>query len=1521
LYAATAAAANAQAARVLMEANLTSDKAQTAVTTAQAQVEQTAKVVQELEAKLNTVKATAAVSESAEFVQNAEAVTKSLESELSKAKAASVTAAADLKLADTAAATAKATAEASRAHADSTLYAATAAAANAQAARVLMEANLTSDKAQTAVTTAQAQVEQAAKVVQELEAKLNTVKATAETQGAAGTPETSVALKNLEAELAKANAALTTAAENVALADIAAATANATAEAAKAHADSTLYAATAAAANSEAARTFMEAKLTSDNAQDVLTTAQNELFKANEVVQKLEAELNTVKNQVSGTLGGAGTPETAAALKNLEAELATAKAALTTAAENVALADIAAAATKATAELAKLKADATGLTIQIVVFDRIKQLLEAEINKSHSDIYINALTNQIKNIDAEVARITAELVTNKAQAAVMPPTAVKDLSALKQKLEAELTKKQALQTNKQKITVSSSSVDASDLFSRKPKLGPDGKPIKNDESHLTSGSQWTIDLPLRSALGIGNLGRNRGPVATAVQREIIGKAVSQSAAPGFNKETKETLELLRRAKKQRKAIAKALKPAIGLVEVADEISDYLDIFTTFMADSFFYEVFPDITTLLNPETLEQVRNASVKLQIDRMTQYNTDNKTKNINSDAPASLKDPNKLFPLISGPLDAVDMDIPQANQDPYWNQVRITTEIDAVKLRLLRDTSTSHYTKMLTKLGGADVYTYINSDSTDSLVNYVFMLDTVDKDQLMREAYANVCAFHGGVVYEDMYPSSDLYWQGRPRFQCGYKNKIACNNRADIFAKGVSRGGNYGEWYSFAEVDQAISNLSTTTLTSPITACSNTASTYQGACSFSSINLGTGFLPTSGRLAIAAGGSGFTLNATCNVRTVGNTSGKIQVQVNGSGSISSIVSVTQGSGYTSVPNLDFSECGAGTGASISGLGIKTSATGICLISSMSPRIMCEDNQGIWDTANRRCKFTEEYCRSIGTCYTDDSYCALPPETMESLSYVFGNATPREWIRINGCKANSQNIIESLLLFTPLALFTRTGQTFYSDMVNNHKNWGEGLKHTLSDPMAATMLAQMAMFTRVGDIVVSAGLRAGVRATAGEVAAQAVPRLILAEKYALFGSRAGVMAGARVSGNAILFVLFMIATGIEIGVSFAKANLAKNRQIPDPKDLAVYASNYTVGGWKDGDPQQGGKFLGFAEGWVTKPIPMHPTTAGTWPPPAGSSVTLPGRCMTFNQCNLGALSGKEDFYTDRAGVTDSVKFRLGNVRQGIETFLGAHESVGKQTCHGQNKIWAGGSSLDDVKWCMDPFPGDIYTDTQNIGPLAPVTSEFVTSNTWTDGSDFYTAQYPMTAVAAMITDPDYRVKSDYWYYQLSYDKNNMIGMNGQLSKTLTITNAGTGYTSGPCNLTIGAPPQGGSRATGTAIINNNGTVGSVSLTYPGYGYTSAPSVSLQGCGGGTGANITASVSEHAGYPKNLWNTSLLQVYFTDSTINSMRMHYCTNSLKDFVDGSSVDPKCWGYLNVLVNSYKFTPMTSAGRKF
>ncbi|WP_442074967.1 phage tail tube protein [Pseudomonas putida] len=87
----------------------------------------------------------------------------------------------------------------------------------------------------------------------------------------------------------------------------------------------------------------------------------------------------------------------------------------------------------------------------------------------------------------------------------------------------------------------------------------------------------------------------------------------------------------------------------------------------------------------------------------------------------------------------------------------------------------------------------------------------------------------------------------------------------------------------------------------------------------------------------------------------------------------------------------------------------------------------------------------------------------------------------------------------------------------------------------------------------------------------------------------------------------------------------------------------------------------------------------------------------------------------------------------------------------------------------------------------------------------------------------------------------------------------ITVTNAGSGYTSAP---TVNITGGGGTGATATAVVDAGEVVG-INITNPGSGYTSAPNIAFTG-GAGTGAAGAAEVSQESDFvlpPSRTWFT------------------------------------------------------------
>ena len=182
--------------------------------------------------------------------------------------------------------------------------------------------------------------------------------------------------------------------------------------------------------------------------------------------------------------------------------------------------------------------------------------------------------------------------------------------------------------------------------------------------------------------------------------------------------------------------------------------------------------------------------------------------------------------------------------------------------------------------------------------------------------------------------------------------------------------------------------------------------------------------------------------------------------------------------------------------------------------------------------------------------------------------------------------------------------------------------------------------------------------------------------------------------------------------------------------------------------------------------------------------------------------------------------------------------------------------IRAGSSGINNQIWCIPPFP--VTTDTtylfnSAIGQAANITSTTLTNNTWTDGTD---QSYPMYPTEAAWHGGDSSESGNRWYYQVVYDKDKL---------------AGAGVTTRDDSV---SPP-------------------------------------VSPCDPSTNSNCHTVFT----LPTLLWNTATLQQHFPDSTIMSMRKYFCGKQLTTDVTGKSIDPKCWGYLSIMYNGWKFIPMS------
>jgi hypothetical protein len=125
----------------------------------------------------------------------------------------------------------------------------------------------------------------------------------------------------------------------------------------------------------------------------------------------------------------------------------------------------------------------------------------------------------------------------------------------------------------------------------------------------------------------------------------------------------------------------------------------------------------------------------------------------------------------------------------------------------------------------------------------------------------------------------------------------------------------------------------------------------------------------------------------------------------------------------------------------------------------------------------------------------------------------------------------------------------------------------------------------------------------------------------------------------------------------------------------------------------------------------------------------------------------------------------------------------------------------------------------------------------------------------------------------------------------GKNLASITITNAGTGYTSAP--TVAFSAPVGGTTATGTAVLNNDGVgpnIESITVTNAGGGYVTAPTITISGGGGASGA-ATCTLSTNAnqsGYTHALVSFYNGGVGMTVDASDLRGMYNGTNGFKKF---------------------------------
>ena len=258
--------------------------------------------------------------------------------------------------------------------------------------------------------------------------------------------------------------------------------------------------------------------------------------------------------------------------------------------------------------------------------------------------------------------------------------------------------------------------------------------------------------------------------------------------------------------------------------------DVLGIVQTFGDAMFYTQFMSDDVKFLNGQILRDVLSFSINQQLNAINIYNSKVDLRN-NASPPPSEKEAKVYYPLISGPLDLVDTE----NNSPFTSQVRVETEIDSVRERLLR-TNTVHKQAFITILG-QEFYNRKFNDPTKTLISYVNAnFGGPANDALYRDAFTSVCTYYKGVVFEDIFPDSDNTGRaGRARFQCGWGTRADCEKHAtqwfdSIYTTKKDPPGNYAEWFNMSEFSTIHNGDGTPVVVLPDPPFTNTDLT--GAC-----------------------------------------------------------------------------------------------------------------------------------------------------------------------------------------------------------------------------------------------------------------------------------------------------------------------------------------------------------------------------------------------------------------------------------------------------------------------------------------------------------------------------------------------------------------------------------------------------------------------------------------------------------------------------------------------------------------
>jgi hypothetical protein len=943
-------------------------------------------------------------------------------------------------------------------------------------------------------------------------------------------------------------------------------------------------------------------------------------------------------------------------------------------------------------------------------------------------------------------------------------------------------------------------------------------------------------------------------------------------------------------KAEKNMLAKGALKVMKVVDFLDTVSD----FSQLVVDPLLYKRFPDVNELISPSELRNINKFSIDRQCEAITQFNLEANTLNTRHLTMTPLQKENDYnhpyahakYPMITGPLDVLDS--VNARGDPYYVEARVQTEIDSIREIMVRDPMSPFFNTCKSALEkNGYIYSELLADTSN--ISIVSIIDTgysqTDWDDLYRYAFTAVCVKNNGVVIEDISleqkdSAGTVIIPEHARFQCSYRDSNACKVAGNAWYKDPVEQvlGNYGEWYSFSDLDAILGSLNRPLI--------NTIITYTSTTQY-------------GKPADA-----------------------------------------------------------------------TTAAAACIVGNSGVRTLCDaQSEGFYNPDTHECRFSPKYCQNLGTCFDNSTgACYLPNSVgFQTAEAFFGQGGTREWISVRGCNfaSGKPDAITAQVLFdvSPLGFFTSGfGTNLVEDMFKNHKNWNEGMKQTMKEPMNQLTVAAMALSPVMS------------LSTAGGIITMAAVTL--------------AMVGLIVQG--------ILDSRVEAGlhVPYATENDKSNalaeytctgwqRNLTDP-----FGDTFTVGTTNRKIPKQ----TTFLEGWVTKPLLAK---SGPYYNSASAS-----RISQINGTRVDTFYSDRDtnIINDVVGVSIGARIRLYLGYPGFYEGTTRNYIYPKKLCSDLSPpMWRSGSrSSENLLWCLPEQPPATLAD-PSIGPLAkmisielndgltfintpviglgipgiavtnvtvkdptvdivdglffrpspaqnssraiirnPVSngatppvwsfslelqyqtpnirsfpagtqfwaetaeSELAKNRTWTDGTDPTAPNFPIAAGPQADTRND---RTNDIYYQLVYDKSIfapfcqcLTGVKDDTNKQCIVPIQGFTPVSGTCS--------GNQTQVGTSCIScpatydlSSGTgAGFTDVVIPGYA-----TVSL------------ACTKSCMALPSLLFDDATLSRHFSYFTINDARRTMCQEQL--IYDPRTVDSRCWGYLSIGFTGYNFSPMT------